>query len=156
MSEGGTSKRGNGREHVAAAGAVLAFLLSGCDAPKSYHDSQYVYRAVDSPDGGATVRLARVAGGGAAGYLFYDAYLSTNNPEASSELVFRGYGDCNLVSEWRGSEMLVIRYVGGNCSVQSFRSFWHERDVKRLESQLPRVEVVLERASPVSNAWNRP
>jgi hypothetical protein len=53
-------------------GAGVAILLGGCDAPKNYADSRYVYRAVDSPDGGSTVRIARVAGGGAAGWLFYD------------------------------------------------------------------------------------
>ena len=155
MNDGGKSKREAGLESLVVAGAVLALVLSGCDSPKSYHDSKYVYRAVDSPDGGSTVRLARVAGGGAAGYLFYDAYLSTNSPQGRSELVFRGYGDCDLVSECRGSKMLVIRYVGGSCSVHSFHNIWHERDAKSPESQLPQVEVVLERVSPPSNAWNQ-
>jgi hypothetical protein len=154
VSEGGTSKGEALLKHLLAAGALVLFL-SGCDSPTSYHDSKFVYRAVDSPDGGSTARLARIVGGGAAGYLFYDVYLSKASSEESTELVFRGYGDCNLVSEWRGSEMLVVQYVGGSCSVSSFQSFWYPSDGERAESAPPKVEIVLERISPPSNAWNR-
>jgi hypothetical protein len=140
-------------------GSALTILLGGCDAPKNYADSSYVYRAVDSPDGGSTARLARIVGGGAAGWLFYDVYLSNNTPDAATELVFRGYGDCNSEAEWRGNQLLLIRYTGGDaCDVQSFHSIWKERQLQRGREQTkqPNVEIMLERVVLVPTAESPP
>jgi hypothetical protein len=140
-------------------GSALAILLGGCDAPKNYADSSYVYRAIDSLDGGSTVRVARVAGGGAAGWLFYDVYLSNNTQDSAAELVFQGYGDCNPEVEWRGNQLLLIRYAGGDsCEVQSFHSIWKERQLQRgrEETKLPDVEVMLERVAPAGNTESPP
>jgi hypothetical protein len=140
----------------AAFGAALAILLVGCNEPKNYADSSY--RAVDSPDGGSTARLARVTGGGAAGFLFYDVYLSKNTTDGAAELVFRGYGDCDSGIEWRDSQLLLIRYVGGNCSVQTFHSVWEERELERArdETNLPHVEIMLERVAPAAATESPP
>ena len=140
-------------------GSALAILLGGCDAPKNYADSSYVYRAVDSPDGGSTVRVARVAEGGAAGWLFYDVYLSNNTPDGTAELVFQGYGDCNPEVDWHSNQLLLIRYDGGgSCDVRSFHSIWKERQLRRVrdETKLPDVEVMLERVAPAGNAGSPP
>jgi hypothetical protein len=129
---------------------LSVILLSACSEPTNYADSSYVFRAVDSPGGGSTARIARVAGGGAAGWLFYDVYLSDNTSDAESELVFRGYGDCDVKVEWRSDQILSIQYVGGeSCSVRSFHSPWNERQLARLRdaTKLPNVEIVLERVT---------
>jgi hypothetical protein len=151
-----TSRNSAAPRRWATLGAVLAILLVGCNEPKSYADSSY--RAVDSPDGGSTARLARVAGGGAAGFLFYDVYLSKNTTDGASELVFRGYGDCDSGIEWRDSQLLLIRYVGGNCRVQTFHSVWEERELERAreETKLPRVEIMLERVAPATATESPP
>jgi hypothetical protein len=155
MSDSGNTKDAAALEVIL--GAVLALQLAGCDAPKNYADSEHVYRAVDSPDGGSTARLARVASGGAAGSLSYDVYLSKNILDGGSELVFRGYSDCNPEIEWRGNQLLVIRYAGRSCNVLTFHSFWEERDLERAqaETKVPRVEIMLERVSPATpDVWN--
>ena len=133
---------------------VFALLIAGCNQSRTDNLSN-VYRAVDSPDGAATARLARTASGGAAGSLVYDVYLSKNGSGGGAELVFHGYSDCNPEIQWRGSQLLVIRYAGWKCQVQSFHSFWQERELERVEMKLPRVEVMLERVPPdVSDVWN--
>jgi hypothetical protein len=133
---------------------VLALLLASCDSPQKDYFKD-AYRAVDSPDGAATASLSRIASGGAAGSLAYYVYLSKNGSDATPELVFHGYSDCNPEIEWRGSQLLVIRYAGGYCRVQSFHSFWEERERARVEQQIPRVEITLERVPPpTGDVWN--
>jgi hypothetical protein len=142
----------------ASFGAALAILLVGCGEPENYADSKYVYRAVESPDGGSTARLARVAGGGAAGYLFYDVYLSNNTADGAAELVFRGYSDCDPGIEWRGSQLLLIRYAGASCRVQTFHSPWEGRELERgrKATTLPSVEIMLERVGSAEEAGSPP
>lgn len=133
---------------------VLALALAACDAPAK-DDFSRVNRAVESPDGGATAGLARIASGGAAGSLAYKVYLSETGSDGDPELVFHGYSDCNPEIEWRSSELLVIRYAGGNCQVQAFHNFWKERERKRAETKTSSVEIMLERVMPVApDVWN--
>lgn len=134
---------------------VLALQLAGCDAPPR-DDFKHAHRSVDSPDGSATASLARIASGGAAGSLAYKVYLSENGGDGAPQLVFHGYSDCNPEIAWRGSQLLEIRYAGRNCQVLSFHNFWQEREHKQADAKkIPRVEIMLERVSPVTpDVWN--
>ena len=136
-------------------GALLTIILTACDTAAEY-DSKHVYREVDSPNGDVTARLAKIATGGAAGSLVYKIYLSDSQTEGLNELIFHGYSDCNPEVEWRGSQLLVIRYAGGYCEVIAFHNFWRERELKRTESNVPRVEIMLERIAPSSSDVWRP